>query len=106
LAGHPTAGCGHLLKPGESFPDGVTEEQVIGLLRANVGSAEHPVGQYVKVPLAQGQIDALVSFTYNLGSGSSTQLRPLNQKQYERAAEQFLVEDRLGGIAVDGLKRC
>jgi hypothetical protein len=37
MAGHPTAGCGHMLKPGKSFPDGVTEEQVTGLLRADVG---------------------------------------------------------------------
>jgi lysozyme len=33
VAGYPTIGYGHLIKPGESFPDGIAEPQAPRFLR-------------------------------------------------------------------------
>ena len=80
VAGFPTIGYGHrLIHPG-SFPDGIDEAQASEILAADVRDAEQAVERLVKVPLTQGQFDALVDFCFNLGSGrlaSSTLLKVL-----------------------------
>lgn len=86
--GHPAIGFGHDLRPGESFPDGITREQALALLASDVAWAEAAVNANVRVPLTQGQFDALVDFTYNEGSGAfagSTTLRLLNAGDYAGA---------------------
>lgn len=52
----------------------------------------------VKVPLTQNQFNALLSFTYNEGTGalaSSTLLKKLNAKDYAGAADEFLKWDKI-----------
>jgi lysozyme len=91
-AGRPTIGYGHLLQPGESFPNGITKEDAQQLLRNDVSIAENAVQRDVTVPLTQPQFDALVSFTYNVGTDAfqnSTLLRLLNQGDYNGAADQL-----------------
>jgi lysozyme len=61
----------------------------------------------VKAPLTQGQFDALVDFTFNLGAGrlaSSTLLKSLNAGRYDDAAEQLLRWDHAGGQENAALK--
>ncbi|HLI03991.1 MAG TPA: lysozyme [Terracidiphilus sp.] len=97
--GLPTIGYGHRLLPPESFPDGVTEEQAGELLAADIREAEQAVRRLVRVPLSQGQFDALVDFCFNLGSGrlaASTLLADLNSGRYDAAAEQLLLWDHAG----------
>lgn len=51
------------------------------------------VNDLVKVPITQSMYDALVSFTYNVGTGGlkqSSVLRELNNKNYEKAAVSFV----------------
>ena len=58
------------------------------------------------MPLTQGQFDALVSFSFNLGVKrlqSSTLLRVLNQRQYLAAAGQFGAWVKDGGVTLPGL---
>jgi len=77
------------------------------LRQADVAVAEASVQRLVKVPLSQGQFDALVDFVFNLGAGrlaSSTLLRDLNAGQYEAAGQQLLLWDHSGGVEVEGLK--
>lgn len=91
-AGYPTIGYGHKLLPEESFPNGITREEALKLYIQDMQVAERAVQRYTKVPLYQGQFDALVSFTYNEGQGkyrTSTLLRLLNQEKYREAANEF-----------------
>ena len=70
-------GYGHLIHLGSvcgvafkaPFAAGISEEQGTQLLLGDVSYAEHVVEQLVKLPLTQGQYDALMSFTYNEGAG-------------------------------------
>jgi len=107
VAGFPTIGYGHLIKPHESFPNGITEPQAAATLSSDVEDAESAVARLVKVALTQGQFDALVDFCFNLGAGrlaGSTLLRELNVGNYQAAGEQLLAWDHAGGAVVAGLK--
>lgn len=67
---------------------------------------ESTVNTSVTVPLTQNQYDALVSLSYNIGSGAfknSTLLKKLNSGDYKGAAEQFLAWNKAGGKKVQGL---
>ena len=64
------------------------------------------VDHYVSVDLTQNQFDALVSFTYNLGSGAlrtSTLLKKLNKGKYNGASKEFLKWTHAGGKKLPGL---
>jgi lysozyme len=105
--GLPTIGYGHRLLASESFPNGIAETQAAAILVSDVREAEQAVERLVKVPLAQGQFDALVDFCFNLGAGrlaASTLLKVLNGGRYEDAAEQLLRWDVAGGVENAGLK--
>lgn len=107
VAGFPTIGYGHLIKPGESFPHGITEGQAAGILDADVGAAELAVVRLVAVSLTQGQFDALVDFTFNLGGArlaQSTLLSELNAGMYDSAAQQLLLWDHAAGAVNTGLQ--
>ena len=86
---------GKPVKPGDKLAD---EQQADALFSNTLGQYEEAVNQYVKVPLTQSQFDALVSFTYNEGTGAlreSTLLKRLNEKDYHGAADQFLVCNKI-----------
>jgi lysozyme len=107
VAGLPTIGYGHRLLQPDSFPNGISELQAANLLSSDLRDAEQAVLRLVKVPLTQGQFDALVDFTFNLGSArlaSSTLLKCLNAGRYDDAAEQLLRWDHAGNQEVAALK--
>lgn len=88
LAGHPSIGYGHKLLPGESYPSGITQDEAQALLARDIQWAEKIVNSLVKVPLSQGQFDALVSFTFNNGGGTfakSSILPELNAGKFMEA---------------------
>lgn len=98
--GFPTIGYGNRLLKTEVFPDGIDEQRATAMLVEDVRTAEQAVARLVKVPLSQGQFDALVDFCFNLGAGqlaSSTLLKILNSGRYDDAAEQLLRWDIAGG---------
>jgi lysozyme len=108
VAGFPTVGYGHKLLPGESYPNGITEERATELLREDVGWAESAVSRLVKVPLTQGQFDALVDFTFNCGAGTlqrSTALHLLNLGQYAAVPAQLEKYDLAGGTVRKDLEK-
>lgn len=100
-----TQGYGHTrdVKP-TSLPVTVAQAEV--WLAADVKQYEQSVKTLIKVPLTQGQFDALVSFTFNLGGGAlqrSTLRSKLNRGDYEGAANELLKWVRGGGRILSGL---
>lgn len=100
-AGVATVGTGHALTKAEiasgEFAGGISRERAAELLRQDVGSAERAVGLLVKVPLAEGQRDALISFAFNVGNGalaSSTLLQRLNAGDYGAVPFEMVKWDR------------
>lgn len=86
----------------------IKQETAERLLKTGLVSYESDVYRLVKVGLTQGQFDALVSFTYNLGARSlstSTLLRKLNAGDYTGAADEFLRWNKAGGKVLNGLTR-
>jgi lysozyme len=105
-AGVPTIGVGHTrnVKLGERC----SQEQADLWLTQDLEDAAAGVASLVKVPLTQGQFDALTSFTYNLGIrrlAESTLLALLNKCDYHGAAAQFARWVRSDGQVLDGLVR-
>lgn len=100
-AGHWTIGYGH--KGRDVFPDSViTQEVADQLLVEDCDHAMAVIEHAITVPVTVGQIAALASFIFNLGSGSfsaSTLLKKLNLGDMMGAADQFELWDN---IHVDG----
>ena len=95
IAGLRTIGIGHLIKPGEVFPDGVeiTKEKAYEILAADVKLCEDSIKSRIKVPLNQNQFDALVSFGFNCGTGVyalSSACKALNNGDYASVPAKLL----------------
>jgi len=105
-AGYPTIGFGHVVKPHEDFSAGIDEAQAEELLRQDAVIAERAVLRLISVPLTDGQFDALVSFTYNLGAlQRSTLRRKINHEEHAEVPEQFMRWVWAGGRKLKGLIR-
>ena len=91
-ANKKTIGYGHVVLPSEQIEEPLSEEDGEILLRKDVEKAERAVLRNTKVPLTDGQYDALVSMTFNAGGGAyqRSQIRMgVNRGDFEEAAEWF-----------------
>lgn len=109
-AGLPTIGYGHLLKDDEEkiFKNGISKEAGEALLIKDVITAEKAVLRLIKVPLTDRQFDALVSFTFNLGSGAlqrSTLRRKVNREEHSEVPAELMRWVWAGGRKLRGLIR-
>lgn len=107
-AGYPTIGYGHVVKAAEaaSFANGINEHQADVLLAADVHVSERAVLRLITVPLTDGQFDALVSFTFNLGAGAlqrSTLRRKVNREEHDDVPAEFMKWVWGGGRKLKGL---
>jgi lysozyme len=85
-----------------------TQEEAEKWLQGDIAWAAKYVNAHVTTELTQGEFDALVDFTFNLGVGSfehSTLLQLVNQRQFTAAAKEFEKWDHAGGKVVAGLLR-
>jgi lysozyme len=91
--GVPTGGYGHTKGlTAAMVGQPVSAAQADAWLRDDLQSAVASVNKLVKVPLTQHQFDALVDFTFNVGSGnfaSSTLLKLINAGDMDVADDQF-----------------
>ncbi|WP_334069855.1 lysozyme [Acinetobacter colistiniresistens] len=98
------------------YPNGIkvkkgdvcTLDQAKAYFAHDLNRFETAVNSAVTVPVSQNQFDALVSLTYNIGENAfkgSTLLKKLNARDYQGAADQFLVWNRGGGKVMKGLVR-
>jgi GH24 family phage-related lysozyme (muramidase) len=114
-AGHCTIGYGHLVHRGRTdgsepaeFKRGITEARGRELLKQDAAKATAAVTGQVRVPLSQPQLDALVSFTFNVGTGAfgrSTLLDRLNQRDPASVPAQLARWTKAGGKQLPGLVR-
>lgn len=103
-----TIGYGHTkgVYPGMS----ITQAEAEDLLRADLEKFESYVEEAVLVALTDSQFSALVCFCFNVGPGSegfggSTLLKRLNAGDYQAAANQFPVWNKVNGSPWLGLTR-
>lgn len=109
-AGLWTVGYGHVIGDGRTLPESArrpyTKEEVDSLLQKDVARFERGVLRLCPVSLTQGQFDALVSFSFNLGLGNlqrSTLRMKTNRGETDRAAKEFLKWVRANGKVLLGL---
>ena len=116
-----TVGVGHVIDPmhgrlkleerrGLPIPDGwnrvLSMGEVNDILKADLARFEQGVSRLCPGPLTQGQFDALVSFSFNVGLGNlqkSTIRMKVNRGDMEGAAEGFLDWTKAGGKVLKGL---
>jgi lysozyme len=78
------------------------------LLRQDTSAAQSAVQKLVKVPITQGQFDALVSFTFNVGESNlrkSTLLRQINAGNCWAAGAEFPKWNKARGQVLRGLTK-
>jgi lysozyme len=116
-----TVGVGHVIDPYHArvklaerkalpIPDGwnrkLSMEEVDDILAKDLARFESGVLRLCPVALTQGQFDALVSFSFNVGLGNlqnSTLRMKVNRKEFDAAAEEFLKWTKAGGKVLKGL---
>lgn len=101
-----TIGYGHTRNVKEG--DEISVYQAERYLRADLVQFEQDVNRLVRVPLTQGQYDALISFVFNVGTrafSTSTLLKKLNSRDYDGAANEFARWTFAKGKALPGLER-
>jgi lysozyme len=116
-----TIGIGHVIDPTHArvplaerkslpIPEGwnrkISMEEVDDILRKDLATFERGVERYCPVKLTQGQFDALVSFSFNVGLGTlqrSTLRQKILRGDMEGAAEEFLKYTIGGGKVLKGL---
>lgn len=106
-AGLWTVGYGHVLAPHEPR-ETISMAQTEALLATDLRRSEWSVSALVKVALTQPQFDALVSFTFNVGSGAlerSTLRRMVNRGEHAEVPQQLLRWVYAGGRKMPGLLR-
>lgn len=117
-----TIGVGHVLYPEQGklkiddrdgFPlrpeddRKFTMDEVDAILAADLQRFERGVEKFVSVALTQGEFDALVSFSFNVGLGTlqrSTLRAKLNRNDKDGAADELLKYCMAGGKILKGLQ--
>jgi len=93
-AGLDTIGYGHVILDTEKdLYKGITVKQADELLSTDIKRFAIGVIKLVKVPVTDNMINALVSFSFNVGLGSlkaSTLLKKVNSRKFEEASNEFL----------------
>ena len=112
-AGYWTIGIGHLVVPGDGVPrttNGVplpiSEELMMTLFETDLSHAEIAILTNARVPLTQGQFDALTDWAFQFGAGkvrTSTLISKLNTGDYPGAAEEFKRWVYAGGVVNPGI---
>ena len=105
----PTYGHGSTRKADGSpvrMGDTITRQQAAELVNKDASQFAAAIKRCVTVPLTQGEFDAYVSLTYNIGAGAfckSTLVKRLNAGDYAGACAEIKRWDKMGGKVLRGL---
>jgi len=110
-ANKPTIGYGSLkLIDGSPVQDGmtITKQEAEDLLAHELEEYEGYINDMVTVAIKQNEMDAMVSWVFNLGPTNlknSTLLRVLNEGKYHEVPEQIKRWNKVNGVPNEGLKK-
>ena len=93
---------------GVKLGDRTTPQDALKRALTDINKFEGALKQCVKVPLTQGEYDAYISLSYNIGSFAfcnSTLVKRLNAGRYEDACIEILQWDRFKGQKLAGLTK-
>jgi len=104
VTGVPTVGYGET----KGVTMDSTTTRLEALMRLEISAGEHAkeMVKCIKVPISQGEYNAYVSFTYNVGAGAfcrSTLVKKLNNLDYDGACKELLKWTQAGGKVYPGL---
>lgn len=96
-----TIGYGHTsgVRKGQT----ITQIQADSFLKSDCASAEKSVNSYSKYNWNQNQFDALVSFTFNCGSGNLKTLLNNGQRTIAEISSKITAYNKAGGKVLQGL---
>lgn len=83
-----------------------TKDEVDAILAKDLDRFVRGVSKYCPGPITQGQLDALVSFSFNCGLGTlqrSTLRQKHNRGDFAGAADEFMKYTKGGGKVLRGL---
>ncbi|MBN9564875.1 MAG: lysozyme [Alphaproteobacteria bacterium] len=103
--GYVTIGYGHVVGKDQKFKT-ITEHEAEELLLIDAQKALQALSRLVRVPLTQPQVDAIISFIFNLGAGAfqrSTLRACINRGDQPQACLEFLKWIKAGGKILPGL---
>ena len=112
VAGYPTVGVGHLVRPADNLRvgDRISDQQVLDFLDDDLRTAEAGVRHLVgDLRLAQHEFDALVDLVYNVGLGNVSESKSprlnaaINAGDYDGIAAE-LEYRHAGGKVARGLE--
>lgn len=102
----PTIGFG--TTEGVRTGDTITPPKALARALVDIQKYEGAVKRCVTVPLTQGEYDAYIDLTYNIGATAfcgSTLVKKLNRYDYAGACEQVLAWDKFKGKRLPGLTK-
>lgn len=84
----------------------ITEEEACEILDVDLDDCEEDVRKALKVPVSQGQFDALVSFAFNCGGGNMRNIaNRINRGDADEARAAFDLYTKSKGKTLRGLQR-
>lgn len=102
--GIPTIGFGET--KGVKMGDTITRREALDRLKLSANEHGQGMARCIRVPISQGEYDAYLSFTYNVGVGAfcrSTLTKKLNAGDYQGACKELLRWTKAGGRELPGL---
>lgn len=100
-AGVLTIGYGHTKGVTEGMT--ITEEQATEFLKSDLKTSENAVNKYNAYGFNQNQFDALVSFTFNCGSGNLSKLTAKGTRTIAEISNALLLYNKANGKKLAGL---
>lgn len=109
VAGNPTVGVGHLVRPTDDLQvgDRISHDQVLDFLEQDLATAQQAVRHLVgDLPLYQNEYDALVDLAFNVGEGNlSAERSPglnaaIAARDYDAIADELDYRHASGHIAM------
>ena len=106
VVGVPTLGFGETkgVQPGQT----TTPPKALKQLLSSADDHATGIKQCIAVPLSQGEYDAYLSLSYNIGVGAfckSNLVKKLNTQDYAGACQEILKWNRAGGVVQPGLNK-